>query len=370
VIFAHLIQSASNLPTDASALESSISALESVISALESEVKALERLSSPWEHSVWIFTALVVVGVAMELWVIRHEYREDRQSWALAHFGVFRSPGRPSINKLIVEVGSVLLITLGIMGELVVGIKIASINGALRGKSAELRSKNAELRSKSDLLLVLVTRQAGDAKTSSQSAEGAAKGARIEADSFEKDIVSAKTQAADAESHLASALKQAADATAELNRLKSPRSVVNVETLISVLRAFKGTEYTVIGCFQDQESIDLLVQLDKVLVNAGWIRVKPPPQNSFGDIQLNISKDFAVPIAARSGIFVAVQSAETIDALKAIPQPMLPTYIRAGMALKGGLASSISPAQADLATPLVVESGKSTSVFILVGKKP
>jgi hypothetical protein len=145
VIFAHLIQSASNLSTDASALESSISALESAISALESDIKTLESSSVPWEHSVWVFTVLVVVGVAMELWIIGHEYRDDMEAWALAHFGVLRSPGRPSITKLSVEVGSVLLITFGIMGELGAGIKIASINGALRSKNAELRSKSGQL---------------------------------------------------------------------------------------------------------------------------------------------------------------------------------------------------------------------------------
>jgi hypothetical protein len=154
VIFAHLIQSASNLPTDASALESSIS-------ALESEIKTLESSSVPWEYSVWVFTFLVAVGVVMELLVIRHEYRDDMEAWALAHFGVLRSPSMPSITKLSVEVGSVLLITMGIMGELGVGIKIASINGALRGKSAELRSK-------SDLLLGLVTQEAAELRNDAE----------------------------------------------------------------------------------------------------------------------------------------------------------------------------------------------------------
>lgn len=160
MIFADLLQSASNAPSDASALESSISALERAISALESAVKVLESKSPPWEYSVWVFTFLVVVGVALELLVIRHEWRDDMEAWALAHFGVLRSPGRPSRVKLRVEVASVLLITIGVMGELVVGIHIASINGELRGKSAELRSKNSELRSKSDQLLALMTAEA------------------------------------------------------------------------------------------------------------------------------------------------------------------------------------------------------------------
>ncbi len=181
MIFAHLIQTASNLPTDTSALESSISALESAISALESEVKTLESSSAPWEHSVWVFTFLVALGVAMELWIIRHEYCDDMEAWALAHFGVLRSPGRPAIKKLVVEVASVLLITIGVMGELVIGIKIGSINAALRGKSAELRSKNAELRSKSDQLLALVTQQAGNAALSAKTAHDEADSVRTEA---------------------------------------------------------------------------------------------------------------------------------------------------------------------------------------------
>jgi hypothetical protein len=110
-----------------------------------------------------VFTFLVVVGVALELWVIRHDLRDEGEAWALGHFGVARLPGRPSLRKLRIEIASVLLITLGVAGELVVGIKISSISGNLRGKSAELRSKNADLRSQSDQLLALVTQQASDA---------------------------------------------------------------------------------------------------------------------------------------------------------------------------------------------------------------
>jgi hypothetical protein len=112
--------------------------------------------------------------------------------------------------------------------------------------------------------------------------------ARKEADSFEADIKSAKKQA--------EALQRAANAEAKLEQIKTPRSLTNTSALTVVLKEFKGTEYTVIGCFQDQESIDLLVQIDTALVNAGGKRVKSPPQNSVGDIQLTISKDFAVPL--------------------------------------------------------------------------
>ena len=124
-----------------------------------------------------------------------------------------------------------------------------------------------------------------------------------------------------------------------------------------------------VGCFQDQESIDLLVQIDKLLGNAEWKRVKPPTP-SFADIELTISKDFSIPVTSRSGIYVAVQSTEAVEVLKATPLPKFPVYIKAAMGLKQGLASGISPAQANLADALNVEPGNSTSVFIIVGKKP
>jgi hypothetical protein len=165
VILAHLIQSASSLPTYASALESAIS-------ALERDIKTLENSSVPLEHWLPLFSCLVVVGVVMELWVIRRQYGDERDDWRR---GTIRSPEKPSIAKLLVEVVSVLLITWGIVGELWVGIKITSINGVLR-------SKNAELRSKSDQLLTLVTEQAGTAEVSAEKSAAASQRADSDAE--------------------------------------------------------------------------------------------------------------------------------------------------------------------------------------------
>jgi hypothetical protein len=157
VIFAHLIQAASNLPIDASALESSISALERAISALESEVKALESSSAPLERSLPWATAVVVLGLLMEFWVI---WREHRDEWDAFWLGIVRLADRPSTRKYVVELLSVSFITLGVFCEFAIGIKIASLNNALRGKSAELRSKNADLRIASDHLVALINKEA------------------------------------------------------------------------------------------------------------------------------------------------------------------------------------------------------------------
>lgn len=152
-ILAHLVQTVSNLPTDASALQSAIS-------ALEIKIKTLESSSVPWERSLPWFTGMVAFGVAMELWVIWRDRRDGMQAWGR---GIIRPPDRPSIWRFVVEIVSVLFVTGGIVCELWAGVEITSINGTLRNKSAELRSK-------SDQLLALVTQEAGDAATSAKTA--------------------------------------------------------------------------------------------------------------------------------------------------------------------------------------------------------
>jgi hypothetical protein len=161
--FALLVQAASTLPSDASALERSISALESCISALDSKAKALANSSASLEPWSWLFTFLVAFGVAMEFWVIWHEHREDTETWALTFFGVHRTL-RPHFERLIVEYISVALVAGGIIGELAVGIGIASINAQLRSVDTQLRSKNAELRITSDQLVALIRSEAEEAK--------------------------------------------------------------------------------------------------------------------------------------------------------------------------------------------------------------
>jgi hypothetical protein len=119
--------------------------LQKSISTLEGEIARLENSSVPWEYSLLVFTLLVVIGVVLELVVIRHDWRDDMQTWALGHFGISREPARPSRTKLWVEVISVLLITLGVAGELGVGIVITVKNGEIRTKNGELRTKSGQL---------------------------------------------------------------------------------------------------------------------------------------------------------------------------------------------------------------------------------
>ena len=209
--------------------------------------------------------------------------------------------------------------------------------------------------------------EAKNARSAASSALTLAQGARTEADSFEKDIVSAKQQAAEAESHLADALQKAADAQAEVNRLKSPRTVNNASAHIPALQAYKGVEYSFVGVFSDAESLALLRQIDSLLQLSGWKRV-----------QANITTGVSFPFEGVSispmvgtGVLIEVESTKKVESLRATPTPLLPAHIQAGMVLKSELAAAIFPEDDGLKTRAFnVGQGTSTAVKILIGQKP
>jgi hypothetical protein len=269
-----------------------------------------------------------------------------------------------------------LLIVIGVAGEFIADSFVSKADGYVQKFD--------------EILLAETTKNAGFARDSARSAGAAAMFARgqsekavisahdalnlsasakREADSFERDIALAKQQAADAESHLAEALRQAADATAELNRLRTPRSIKNASSLVAALQNFKGTEYTYIGVFQDNEAISLLEQIDSVLQLAGWKKVPPTPV--LGAIEVSIRDDFKVPSNAHTGVLVEAESPTGGDLLQGLARSAFPSHVLAGMSLKAGLASGIVPTQESLKSSLFsVGVGNSTAVKILVGRKP
>lgn len=230
--------------------------------------------------------------------------------------------------------------------------------------------------------LEAVETHVGDAKTSSKIAEDAAAhatdsaknaeliahSARKEADSFEKDIVSAKEQAATAESHLTEALQRSAAATAELEKIKTPRSLTNIQQLVSTLQQFSGTEYTFSAVCPDEECFTLLKSVDDVLHRAGWNRGKQvggfPAINVFG-------KDvaYSVPVALTSGVRIFVEYPEGLEGLRPLPPDKFPSYIRAAGLLNSSIDVCLSPKEEHPA-PASVDKGDSQTVRIAIGRKP
>lgn len=351
-------------------------------SAIKILLDSLESSRSSFE--AWLFwaTLLVVVGVVLEVVFVVWEYREDLYNFqqGIVHFqqGIMHPPGAPNIWMVVFSLLGAGLIALGVSGELYIGAKIGSVETAVRkanGDRATLLSKEAgDAKTSADDAAKSAQRareQSDKAVTSASNASTLARGARQEADSFEKDIVSAKKLAADAESHLANALKQAADATAELNRIKSPRSLTHVPELIAALKPYEGTEYVFFRVFGDEESIGLLKQIDDVLQRAEWKRVQPlrpfPPAINI----VNGGATLAVSQGVTTGVQISFESAESLLSLNSTPPEKLPLYMKAAGALNSNLASSLSPRQEDLGKNINVVSDSSEKfVLITVGKKP
>jgi hypothetical protein len=143
-MIAHLICVLSNLPNDTSALQSSIS-------ALEREIATLDKSSGSWEWPLAGCTLVVAIGVAMEIFVVQRDHKEEMEEWHVCEL----VPKRPSLTKVCLEIASVVLVTAGILGELGIGLWISHING-------DLRSKNSQLRTNSDQLVALLTKETQD----------------------------------------------------------------------------------------------------------------------------------------------------------------------------------------------------------------
>jgi hypothetical protein len=79
----------------------------------------------------------VVLGVIFEFWTLFHEYSSERNEWIE---GSIKSTPKPSLGKLAFEVAGVLLVVVGVAGELWVGVISGNRNTALRNKNNRLVS--------------------------------------------------------------------------------------------------------------------------------------------------------------------------------------------------------------------------------------
>jgi hypothetical protein len=335
-----------------------------------------------WEIAEYVSEGFVIVGCAGELVAdfftrLPENIRKHIGNWSTIVLILALSIGLKCLIRTNELSGSVI----GSLGDKAT-VADGKAGKAISDSSAAFSQATDALTSarKAEESLGKTENEASSAQRASSNALSLAHSARREADSFEKDIVSAKAQAAeaneksaeanersaDAELHLADALKQASDATAELNRLKSPRILMNASEFSSRLKEFAGTEYTFPSVFGDAESEDLLKQIDSALQLAGWKRVKPSPPPIIG---LNVYEDFRVAVGTSTGVEVAVGSAESVASLDTINPQTWPAVVKAAGTLKNALAVCITPTEGNVLNGLVVDSGTSV-IRITVGKKP
>lgn len=340
-------------------------------SALRRALDSLDDCTSSLHGWLRFWTLLVVVGVALEIVFVVWEYLEE---WQDRKTCLLVPPVKPHLPLFLLGFLGAGLVTAGVAGELNVESKIATVETCIRKGNNQLS--------------LLLSEEAGDAKTSAQKAADAAqlaedrsgkavesastalslaKGARKEADSFKGDIATAKQQAGEAKSQIEGAFKEAKEATAELNRLKTPRVLLTPSEVAKALKAFK-TEYAFASVFQDEESVELLKEIDAALQLAGWKRV--PFAVAPNTIEITLDSGIKVPTGVKTGVLVSVETPEPIESIRSMPEDKLPELIRVAIVLRTVLVASISPDQRDIGKTVTVRPGSSRAIQIDVGKHP
>lgn len=207
------------------------------------------------------------------------------------------------------------------------------------------------------------------AQESLASAEQHAKEADAKAEGFRLDIAKANESAEQARAQVAGATAEAARANLEVARLKQPRSLTDVASLVSSLGPFKGTKYTFTGVGPDEDSIMLLRNINDVLQKAEWER--SPSPGGFPGINVYGSdpNNFAVPSAILDGLRIEV---EVPDAPLDPKTPLadLPVIAQRAVSLNFALFSNMKPSESPTFPRVVnVVKGNSEAIKISVGRK-
>lgn len=353
--------------------------------------QALQTKSDRWFFWLVVSSLVVGVGVLFEAWeatvALKRWYRhwkgrpvepENEKSFAipLSYLGLF-------------------IVIIGVGGEGVFEFLSANVETALRSHDEQIlgatESKFGQIKdsaesaagaarqaeasaSTADRFLREASFKSAEAVISAGNAVNLAKSAGQEADSFEKEIASANKTATEAEKHLAEALQEAGKAEAELNRIRSPRSLANEQALITALSPFRGTEYT-LKVAMDDESLRFITALAGALDAAGWVR-KQPTVMHLGVPTFNVAfkqgSTEIVPSCFDTGISLDAYAKESLSTLQALPFQSLPKTLQAAIVLRSAIASSISPPDERNVEIGILDPhpGDGIPMTICVGKKP
>jgi len=244
---------------------------------------------------------------------------------------------------------STLLLIVALSLELICLVRTNILSGMLIGSLSE-KAEEADRKAKTALgnsaTALTQSRTAEDsssraldesskATTSASNALALARGARQEADSFERDIAAAK--------------KQATESALELARLKAPRIIKpgDQQPMCRALAAFAGTKFDMYVAL-DQEAINLAGTIKSILACAKWVQV---PAKEV--IQLSGTNP-RIGLTSVSGVMLEIDETRTKD-WKSILEAATLIFRSAGIDTKANVGSTGSE-------PL--------AIHIFVGSKP
>ncbi len=268
-------------------------------SALRSLLKSLEVSWSSLDAWLNFWTSLVVVGLAIDVFVIIKEYLDNLRDFRR---GTIHPPEKPGVHLLVLGLLGTGLITTGVAGELFVHVKAGKIE--------------ADMRTASDQLVVLVSKQAGNAKISAQGAADAS--SRAQKSANEAGIAAGKAQSvAGAVAVKAEELDRRLVATkAQLEVVRTKRdeleaSLINLavcnaprviplwsigraKNAVDPLRPFAGRQ-AVIEFVPEPEAKRAANNIVLALISAGWKIVKISPEDNIED-GVEVQPRFVVPL--------------------------------------------------------------------------
>ena len=206
---------------------------ESALRLLLSHAEACRSVLHFWLE---FWTAVVVVGVTLEVFYVIKEYRNDLHDYRRA---IIHPPEKPSV----------LLLTLGLLGAALVAVGVAGELWA----DAKIETAETEIRKLNNDLSLLLSKEAGDAKAS---ADGAA------------------SAAAKAEASATRATKE----EEELRQKVGWRHLSDSDwgNLVQTLHPFAGQKYSLFvaadtgTAHSDSEIDDFRDQLDSAMGRAHW----------------------------------------------------------------------------------------------------
>src|ERR1700676_3772498 len=97
--------------------------------ALRAMIKSLESSRDSFDFWLNIFSALVAIGVVLEIVFVIREYKEELHDWGR---GFVHPPDRPSRKWFMIELFGVALVSIGVAGEFWVHVKAGALETQIR----------------------------------------------------------------------------------------------------------------------------------------------------------------------------------------------------------------------------------------------